>query len=77
MKPGDPGLLPATHNLRAVAPEAAADAFTAYAGLSKIAMVNALVKAITDAHGEGFDEDGITIVCTPAELRATILAALV
>ena len=35
-----------------------------------------VIRAIEAAHGERIDEDGITIICTPEELRATVLAAL-
>ena len=35
-----------------------------------------IIRAITDAHGERIDEDGITIICSPEELRATVMKAL-
>ena len=35
-----------------------------------------VIRAITEAHGERIDEDGITIICSPEELRATVMKAL-
>ena len=35
-----------------------------------------VIRAIEAAHGEVIDEDGVTIICTPEELRATVMKAL-